>query len=200
MKQTHTQSARSPRAARRTHVLALASLLACAPMLAACDEDNAVIITYRPVAAFNGYVLTGYAVPPAWAGDGNDFVYYRIASITNKGKDAKPFTLDYSRIWIDDDDGSNRPPMTSPLLWDGMFPAHFVGRPFTAAPGQTLTFPMGQDSVPRFIIWQTEGTGYQRVRYHSKGAPQPVSIVIEPGAAPEVVDGMDSHHLQIDLK
>jgi hypothetical protein len=145
-------------------------------------------------------VLTGYSNTPANAEEGNDFVYYRIASITNKGKQATTFDLDYSRIYVQDDDGGSKPTMSSSLLWDGMFPSDFVNNPVSVPPGQTLTFPMGQDDAPRFIIWQTESTGYQRVRYTPSQSSQPVTIVIEPGAQPQVVDLMDSHHLQLNLK
>lgn len=199
MQQIHTQPARPRRAFRGTRILALAAILACGPALAGCDEDNAVIITYKPVAAFNGYVMTGYADPPEYAGDGNDFVYYRIASITNKGKQATTFDLDYSRIYVQDDDGNNKPTMSSSLLWNGTFPSDFVNNPVSVPPGTTLTFEMG-DEAPRFIVWQTESTGYQRVRYSPSQSSQPVTIVIEPGAQPQVVDLMDSHHLQLDLK
>lgn len=180
----------------------VASLAALVLALGAsgCDkDDNAVIITYRPVAAFNGYVLTGHADIPEYAGDGNDFVYYRISSITNKGKDAKDFALDYSRIYVDDDNGKQMPPMSSGQLWNGTFPANFVNQPFTVKAGVKQEFAMGADA-PRFIVLQTEGTGYQRVRYRGQGAPQPVTIVIDPGAAPKVVDGMDSQQLQLALK
>jgi hypothetical protein len=200
MPQRSQQSRFSSRARCRVRILGLVALLAAAVAAgpARCGPDDAVVITYKPVAAFDGYVMSGYADPPAFAGEGKAFVYYRISSIANRGSDAKSFTLDYSRFSVQNDDGEGVRPMSAASLWNGTFPWTFVNGIVTVPAHQTLEFPMGADA-PRFIVWQSKSTGYQRVRYDSKGAPQPVTVVSENGAQPVTVERMESKAL-FDLR
>lgn len=196
MSQRSQQSRVTSRARCTARIFSVAALVlaAMAAGPGRCSPDDAVVITYKPVAAFDGYVMSGYADPPAFAGEGKAFVYYRISSIANRGSDAKPFTLDYGRIAVENDDGVGVRPMSSALLWNGTFPWTFVNGSFTVPAHQTLEFPMGADA-PRFIVWQNKSTGYQRVRYDSKGAPQPVTVISEDGARPVTVERMESKAL-----